>query len=59
MNAVDQNTGFIVIQILLQWSVKIAQIFTSVTGVTCLLVKSEKYQIKKLLPSEAKETSLQ
>ena len=59
MNAVDQETGFIMTHILLQWSVTIAQMFTSVTVATCLLVKSEKSKINKLLPLEAKDISLQ
>ena len=59
MNTFNQETGFIKTQILLQWSVTIARILTSVTGATCLLVKSEKSKINKLLPLEAKYISLQ
>ena len=59
INDVDKNTGFIMIQIIPQWSVIMAQIFTYVTGATCLLVKSEKYQFKKLLLLEAKDISFQ
>ena len=59
MNAIDKKIGFIMIHILIQWSVTIAQMFTSVTGATCLLVKTEKYKIKKFLPSETKGISLQ
>ena len=55
MNAVNQETGFIMTQIILQWSVTIARMFTSVTGATGLLVKSENPQINKLLPLEAKD----
>ena len=58
MNADDQETGFIMTQILLQWYVTIAQVLASVTGATCLLVKSEKSQIKKLLPLETEDISL-
>ena len=57
-NDIDQETGFIMTQMFLQWSVRIAQIFTSVTDATCLFVKSEKSQIKKLLQLEAKDISL-
>ena len=32
---------------------------TSITGATCLLVKSEKSQINKLLQLEAKDISIQ
>ena len=59
MNDVDKDTGFIMTQILLQWSVTIARMFASVTGATYLLVKSEKSQIKKLLPLGANNISLQ
>ena len=58
MNAVDQDTGFIMTHIIIQWSVIIAQMSTSVNGATCLLVKSENVQINKLLPLEAKDISL-
>ena len=59
MNAVDQEKDFIMTQILLQWYVTISKMFTSVTGTTCLLVESEKYQSNKLLPLEARDISLQ
>ena len=42
-------------QILIPWYVTIALMFKSVTGATCLLVKSEKSQINKLLPLEVKD----
>ena len=48
MNAVDQETGLVMTQILLPWSVTIARMFTSVAGATCLLVRSEKSQINKV-----------
>ena len=59
MNAVNQETSFIMTHILLQWSVTIARMFASVTGATSLLVKSENSRINMLLPSEAKDIILQ
>ena len=59
MNAVNQETGFIMTQILLPWYVTIARMFTPVTGATCLLAKSEKSQINNLLPLEEKDINLQ
>ena len=59
MNAVDQEICFIMTHILIQWSVIIAQMFTSVTGATCVLVKSENSQINKLLELKAKDISFQ
>ena len=59
MKAVDQETGFIMTQVLLQWYVTLARMFISVTVTTFLLVESENSQIKNLLPLKANDIILQ